>query len=69
MRDYRTGTLRALDKFLTILEQRYSSLLYLHDEDLRQLVATGNYDTDFHGISVGVMKRKLRGKNKTGLAR
>jgi len=69
VRDYRTGTLEALDKFLTILEQRYSSLLYLHDEDLRQLVATGNYDTDFHVISVGVMKRKLRGKNKTGLAR
>ena len=69
LQDFRTATLQVLDKFLTVLERQYPNLLYVHDEDLWQLVQTGSYDTDSHVVSVGVTKRKLSGKSTTGLAR
>jgi len=69
LQDFRTATLQVLDKFLTVLERQYPNLLYVHDEDLWQLVQTGSYDTDSRVVSVGVTKRKLSGKSTTGLAR
>ena len=38
VKDFRTGTLKYLDEFLTALELKYSDLLYLRDEDLYEQV-------------------------------
>ena len=59
VKDYRSKTLDALDQFLTALEQKYSNLLYLHDEDLWQLVQTGAYPTDSRPMRVVVTKKRV----------
>jgi hypothetical protein len=59
VKDYRSKTLDALDQFLTALEQKYSNLLYLHDEDLWQLVQTGAYPTDSRPTRVVVTKKRV----------
>jgi hypothetical protein len=61
VRDFRGFTLHSLDEFLTALEQRYSDLLYLHDEDLRNLVNNGCY-TSPRGDA---LKAHIRRKNFT----
>jgi hypothetical protein len=43
IKDYRSNTLRLLHQFLTALESKYPDLLYLHDEDLYQLVSSGTW--------------------------
>ena len=43
VRDFRSRTLQLLDEFLTVLESKYPDLLYLHDEDLYELVNRGSY--------------------------
>jgi len=45
VRDFRSPTLQFLDEFLTALEAKHSDLLYLHDEDLHDLVTKGSYGT------------------------
>jgi hypothetical protein len=45
VRDFRNPTLRFLDDFLSALESKHSNLLYLHDEDLYELVNTDFYTT------------------------
>ena len=45
VRDFRSRTLEALEEFLTALETRHPDLLYLHDEDLHELVSKGCYET------------------------
>ena len=42
-KDFRSPTLAALDEFLAALESKHADLLYLHDEDLRELVKQGSY--------------------------
>jgi len=41
LRDLRSRTLQLFDEFLSVLEAKHSDLLYLHDEDLHELVTTG----------------------------
>ena len=43
VKDFRSRTLPLLDDFLTALESKHADLLYLHDEDLRELVSQGSY--------------------------
>ena len=43
VKDFRSRTLVALDEFLAALESKHADLLYLHDEDLRELVNQGSY--------------------------
>jgi hypothetical protein len=43
VQDFRSRTLAALDEFLTALESKHADLLYLHDEDLYDVVRTGSY--------------------------
>ena len=43
VKDFRTRTLQRLDEFLTAVESRNPDLLYLHDEDLFELVNKGSY--------------------------
>ena len=45
LRDFRSQTLPALDEFLTVLESKHDNLLYLHDEDLYELISRGMYST------------------------
>ncbi len=42
VRDFRSRTLTFLDEFLTALESKHDNLLYLHDEDLYELVSKGD---------------------------
>src|ERR1700690_1915037 len=41
IKDFRTPTLEALDSLLTALEAKYAELLYVHNEDLYNLVTQG----------------------------
>jgi hypothetical protein len=56
--DFRSRTLQLLDEFLTALESKHTDLLYLHDEDLYELVSTGSFKTP-HGRA----QVKVIGKN------
>jgi hypothetical protein len=58
VQDFRSRTLQLLDEFLTALESRHADLLYLHDEDLHELVSTGSYKTPHGSAQV-----KVIGKN------
>jgi hypothetical protein len=59
VRDFRSPTLRLLDEFLTALESKYRDLLYLHDEDLYQIVTRGCYQTADSSVPVGVRQKKF----------
>jgi hypothetical protein len=60
VRDFRSHTLRLLDKFLTALEAKHPDLLYVHDEDLYQLVQVGSYESGAGRVSVNVHKHRFR---------
>jgi hypothetical protein len=59
VRDFRGPTLRFLDEFLASLESKYSDLLYLHDEDLHDLVTTGAYNTAHGTVRVEVTRKNF----------
>jgi hypothetical protein len=59
LRSFRSRTLHHLDEFLTALESKRADLLYLHDEDLYQLVRNGFYDTARGRTHVKVMRRNF----------
>ncbi len=59
IKDFRSGTLRALDKFLTTLTAKHDNLLYLHDDDLYQLVQQGKYETPGGTMGLKVTKKKF----------
>jgi len=66
VRDFRSPTLRFLDAFLTALESKHADLLYLHDEDLHELVSKGSYNTPHGSMQVNFIQRKF---TKARLAR
>ena len=57
VRDFRSLTLQALDEFLAALESKHANLLYLHDEDLYDLVTKGRYDTQPNNVQVKVTQK------------
>jgi hypothetical protein len=57
VRDFRSRTLRALDEFFAALKSKYPNLLYLDDEDLRQLVTHGSYETPSGSVQVNVTRK------------
>jgi hypothetical protein len=57
--DYRSRTLRSLDEFLTSLESKHVDLLYVHDEDLQELVSQGSYQGPRGRMQVNVTKRSF----------
>ncbi len=59
VRDFRSHTLKMLDEFLTALESRYSDLLYLHDENLLEIVDSGSYRSPIGAVPVNVRKKKF----------
>jgi len=44
LKDFRGPTLRALDELLSALETRHPNLLYVHDQDLYQLITQGKFE-------------------------
>jgi hypothetical protein len=65
--DFRSRTLVALDEFLTSLESKHADLLYLHDEDLRELVNQGSYQTAQGSAKVNVIRKKFRRAKVAGM--
>ena len=59
VRDFVAPTLRALNEFLTVLESKHDDLLYLHDEDLYELISRGVYCTSSGTIRVNVTKKSF----------
>lgn len=66
LRDFRSGTLKMLDKFLLALEEQHPDLLYLHDQDLHNLVTNGCYELPQGSVQVNVRKETF---TKTSVAR
>ncbi len=59
IKDFRTPTLAALDSFLTALETGHPDLLYVHDDDLYDLVDKGTLQSRQSAVQVEVTSRKL----------
>jgi len=55
--EFRRRTLDLLDQFLTALKLKHPDLLYVHDEDLYQLVQTGSYEAAAGRTRVQVKKQ------------
>ena len=60
LRNFRGPTLRLLDEFLTALQSANPDLLYLHGEELYQLVGKGSVETAEGAVSVQVTKKSFR---------
>ncbi|MGB0013470.1 MAG: hypothetical protein WBQ03_17805 [Candidatus Sulfotelmatobacter sp.] len=61
LKDFRSGTLNQLDKFLATLESKYPDLLYVRDEDLYDLVDKGEFESMQSTVCVPVTKRIFNG--------
>jgi hypothetical protein len=59
VRDFRSRTLQVLDEFLTALESKHANLLYVHDEDLYELVNTGCYKMPHGSVPMKVIRRSF----------
>jgi len=66
VRDFRSPTLRFLEEFLTTLETRHSDLLYLHDEDVHELVSRGSYQGASGDVRINVTRKNF---TRSALAR
>ncbi|HEY6337921.1 MAG TPA: hypothetical protein VIW68_05465 [Candidatus Sulfotelmatobacter sp.] len=60
VKDFRNPTLKFLDEFLARLQSSHPDLLYLHGEDLYQLIGRGSYDTAQGSVAVGVTRKSFR---------
>ena len=54
IQDFRTPTLKLMDEFLTVLEQKWPDLLYVDDADLCSLATEGSYAGENGRVKVGV---------------
>jgi len=59
VRDFRSDTLRMLDQFLTAIESKYPDLLYLHDENVYELVMEGAFRTKRGTTRLNVTKKNF----------
>ena len=57
VQDFRSTTLQCLDQFFTALESKHGDLLYLHDENLFELVNKGFYATLNGAVQVNVTRK------------
>ena len=57
VRDFRSSTLQCLDQFFTALESKHADLLYLHDENLFELVNKGFFSTANGTVQVNVTRK------------
>ena len=59
VRDFRSRSLELLNEFLSALETKHPDLLYLHDEDVSELVSKGSYENTQGTTRVGVTKQRF----------
>lgn len=59
VRNFRSRTLEMLDQFFSGLESKHSDLIYLHDEDLRELIHTGGYRCSAGNVSMKVIQKRF----------
>jgi hypothetical protein len=57
IRDFRGPTLALLDEFLTTLEKKWPTLLYVHDADLFQIASEGFYFAQGARVEVGAIAK------------
>ena len=57
VKDFRSHTLECLDQFLSAIEAEHTDVLYLHDEDLYNLVSKGAYENIGGAVRVNVAQR------------
>jgi hypothetical protein len=57
VKDFRSPTLESLDQFLSAIEAKHTDVLYLHDEDLYNLVSKGAYENIGGAVRVNVAQR------------
>jgi len=62
LRNFRGRTLELLDEFLSQLQSRHKDLLYVHDEDIRNLVEEGRLKTKDSVVKVVVTKSAFAGR-------
>ncbi|MGB6476322.1 MAG: hypothetical protein WBF04_19905 [Candidatus Sulfotelmatobacter sp.] len=55
--DFRSRTLELLDQFLDALQRAHRDLLYLHSEDLYEVVNKGSYETAQGTVGVNVTRK------------
>jgi hypothetical protein len=60
VRDFRRPTLKLLNDFLAALESKYPRLLYLHSQELSEIVQTGSRKAEQGTTRIGVTKKKFR---------
>lgn len=59
VRDFRSHTLKFLNEFLSALRAKHPNLLYLHDQDLYEVVTKGSYETSNGAIQVRMTKKNF----------
>jgi hypothetical protein len=59
LRDFRSVTLQALDEFLVALERKYANLLYLHDDDLYDIITGDTHERTNRGARVNVRQKRF----------
>jgi hypothetical protein len=59
VQDFRSVTLKYLDQFLTAVESKHPDVLYLHDEDLHELISTGSCETLNGRVQVNVVRKSF----------
>jgi len=57
VQDFRSTSLQCLDQFFTALESKHADLLYLHDENLFELVNKGFYTTPNGAVQVNITRK------------
>jgi hypothetical protein len=57
VKDFRSHTLALLEQFFSALEAKHPDLLYLHDEDLYDLITKGSGGTTGEAMRVNVTKK------------
>jgi hypothetical protein len=60
VRDFRSRTLELLDEFLAALQRAHSDLLYLHSEEIYEVVNQGSCETGQGTASVNVTRKSFR---------
>jgi len=59
LKDFRTSTLAALDSLLTALESKYPDLLYVHDQDIYDIVNQGVFESRDTRVTVAARRQDL----------
>jgi hypothetical protein len=62
LKDFRASTLNMLDLLLTALESKYPELLYVHDQDLYNIVNQGAFESRDARVTVSAMRQDLRAR-------